>query len=137
MNGLSISLTRERKGRRALGMTPLVDVIFLLVVFYLLVSQFTQLRTLPVTVSDGTNGSPAREAWTVSVTGPDEIFFNGKPTSLERVESELRLKNPGEDTTLVILIAADVPLQTAVGLLDAAAHAGIAAVSLRAWRKGP
>ena len=43
MNSLGLSLNR-RRSRVVLSLTPLIDVVFILLVFFMLVSQFTQWR---------------------------------------------------------------------------------------------
>lgn len=48
MNSLGLSLNR-RRSRVVLSLTPLIDVVFILLVFFMLVSQFTQWRQVEMT----------------------------------------------------------------------------------------
>ena len=42
-----------RRRRPAIGLTSLIDVIFILIVFFMLVSSFEHFETVPLTVSSG------------------------------------------------------------------------------------
>ncbi|MFQ5625207.1 MAG: ExbD/TolR family protein [Methyloligellaceae bacterium] len=133
----AISLSRRRKRPGSMGLTPLVDVIFLLLVFYLLVSQFSEFTTLPVTLSEKGAVTTSTNSWAITVSGTGEIRFNGEAVSIEEVTNSLSSRNPDQDTFLTLRVADAVPLQTAVAILEQVKAAGIANASVTTWKAGP
>ncbi len=137
MTGTAISFAQVRNRRCSLGLTPLVDVIFLLVVFYLLVSQFAQLQTLDVSVDEPSTVSSEPDQWTISVSSSNDVLLNGAPTSIDTIATDLLSAQPNEATMLTIRVAPGVPLQIAVTVLEEARRAGVSKASLRAWEREP
>lgn len=85
-----------------LSLTPLIDVVFLLVIFFLVSSRFEQEeRALQIELPQATNASPTifpgREVF-VAVSPRGEFFVDGVQHSVESLRSELQaieLANPG------------------------------------------
>lgn len=68
-------------------MTPMIDIVFLLIIFFMTVSQITRIRDLPVqlpSVSGGADQSKITHV-TINVTQDGEIHVSGK----DRTESEV------------------------------------------------
>ena len=133
----AISLKPRRKRPGAMGLTPLVDVIFLLVVFYLLVSQFSEYTTLPVTLSERGAAAASTNSWGITVSGSGEIRIDGEAVSIDDISRSLSSQNPDSDTFLTLHVAEAVPLQTAVAILEQVKAAGIAHASVIPWRGKP
>lgn len=119
--------------RRRIGLTPLIDVVFLLLVFFMLASTFIELRRLDVTVrrSDG-----ATSAQTV---GPVEVVLRASgaveiagafvaPEAVGAAVAAALRASPGRP--VVIRAESDVPVQRVVTVLDRLSAAGIEAVSI-------
>ncbi len=63
-----------------INMTPLIDIVFLLIIFFMTVSQITRIRDLPVqlpTVTSGTSPSKITNV-TINVSKEADIFITGK-----------------------------------------------------------
>ncbi|MBW7471937.1 biopolymer transporter ExbD [Marinobacter sp. F4218] len=71
-------------------MTPLIDVVFILLVFFMLTS-----RLLPVGFLELGNATPERQSVTgqsipeVTVTGTGEVLWRAQPRSIEELMTEL------------------------------------------------
>lgn len=65
--------------RRKPSLTPMIDVVFLLLVFFMLASRFgtEQVLPLPLAASGGTYSGPPR---LITVT-PDRLLLNGRPAA--------------------------------------------------------
>jgi biopolymer transport protein ExbD len=51
---MSFGIDRQfRSGLRSFNMTPIIDIVFLLIIFFLVVCQFIEAENFPVTVPDG------------------------------------------------------------------------------------
>ncbi|MEX0797972.1 MAG: biopolymer transporter ExbD [Bacteriovoracaceae bacterium] len=73
-------------------LTPLIDVVFLLLIFFMVSSVFKKeelalLLSLPKT-QEGKTESAAKEDITIELTG-NKIAYNGKDTSLEKLNEHL------------------------------------------------
>lgn len=74
-----------------INMTPLIDIVFLLIIFFMTVSQITRIRDLPVQLPTVTSGvSPSKVTnVTINVNKNAEIFITGKQRSVDEVVSVL------------------------------------------------
>ncbi len=71
------------------NITPLIDVVFLLVIFFLVATHFVQYDTaeaveLPqATTADGQSGTPRRLV--VTITADEELLVKGEPVTLATI----------------------------------------------------
>lgn len=71
-------------------LTPLIDVVFLLLIFFLVTSQFTQ-PTASLELPPGSPGPlPDESAIRVELTAGGDLLVNGSPTSDSEFEAALR-----------------------------------------------
>ncbi|MCG5514425.1 ExbD/TolR family protein [Ectothiorhodospira shaposhnikovii] len=122
--------------RRALiSLTPLIDVVFILLIFFMLASSF--LDWSAVTLSTPSSQSSATEdqpPLAVQILPGGELRLAGEPVSVERLVIALREQLAMEPArTVVVQPAGEVPLQTVVNVLDRVREAE--PVSLRLSRE--
>lgn len=81
---------RPKRPSHTIDMAPLIDVVFLLLIFFMLTSSFTA-PSLPLKLpgASGTESEP-RETLTVSVNREGDIAIAGEVVTLETFESILR-----------------------------------------------
>ena len=87
-----MQLSRHRKKRRLLGLTPIIDVVFLLLLFFMLASTFSRYSSVAVAI--GGQSAPAPEAdkapiVLLSVRGDGVFAVNGTAASLEGIGQAL------------------------------------------------
>lgn len=114
-----------------LNLSPLIDVIFILVIFIVLVARFIDQNQLDVDVPRSKVGRPATlEALVVHVTKAGEVIVGETPMADD--EALLRaLESLRENHDRVLLIAdGEIALQRAVDVLTASREAGFEQVSL-------
>jgi len=111
---------------RAPNITPLVDIVFLLLIFFMLTAFFIQPEGMGVDLPDA--DAPPTEAvteFTVLVDETGDIEFNGVPMSKALLESELSLALEKEPAAAVVVKAdGSLPLQGIVGVMEAINRAG-------------
>lgn len=76
--------------RRPLSMTPLIDVIFLLLLFFMLTSTFS--KYAEIELSNATGGGVASDTQVERLfvqLGPDRLALNGADISLEELSAQL------------------------------------------------
>ncbi len=129
-----------------IGMAPLVDIVLLLICFYLLVMQSMQSRTddqikLPTMVNNETSDVIPAEL-IVNIDAAGSINLNGAPVDLDGLEALLRSERSRAEASgagLNVVIRADG--RQSYGLLDAAMgacrDAGLRGVTIRATEGRP
>jgi biopolymer transport protein ExbD len=117
--------------RRRWGLTPLVDVVFLLLVFFMLVSSWQELRSLELKAPTTVGGSGIKGAVLVRVLPDGSLDLNGVSVDLTELTVQIRgyLSHTPEQQVLV-RPAATVPLQDLVDVLDRLHAMGVANLNL-------
>lgn len=118
--------------RLRISLTPLIDVVFILLVFFMLASSFLDWRAIPLDAPALSVARASEEgALRVELHAPDELRFAGEVITLEQLEHRLRerLEQRPEQRVLV-QAAGGVPLQRTVSVLDRIAASGVSDVAL-------
>jgi len=131
----------KRKSAR-IEMVPLIDIVFLLLVFfiYAMLSMAVH-RGMKVELPESDNPEVSLETpLTVSVRnagGIALVYLNREPISLEELEGRLRERHERMDQEREVLLFADksVSYQQLYGVLDRISAAGVTAISLQAEQK--
>ncbi len=116
-----------RSGVRSFNMTPIIDVVFLLIIFFLVVCQFIEAENFPVAVPDGcefaqSEPEPGTQVTTVTVmkttkgrscfaVGSEKIAASSYTDVVERIAKliDVRLKDlPPEGRVVTLRIDKDV-----------------------------
>ncbi|WP_420407549.1 ExbD/TolR family protein [Hoeflea sp.] len=119
--------------RRRLALTPLIDVIFLLLLFFMLSSTFSRFAEVPVQGGMAGAGRGERPDVLISVSS-GSIRLNGADITVDGIRDRLgELKLLGASHA-VITVGADVTSQTMVDILDAASGAEIQVSVARSTR---
>lgn len=115
-------------------MTPLIDVVFLLLTFFLFAMMvMVRVDILGVRLPTISAGSPAEERSIVAVTLSAEgaASIDGEALGLDALVARV-LERKGENPETIVFVAADRACEAGalLGVLDRFAQAGIADVSL-------
>jgi biopolymer transport protein ExbD len=120
-----------RSRRRArIGLTPLIDVVFILLVFFMLASSFVDDRALEIATPAAALGGRSLEGVLLIELRGDGLRLSGGRVTAEQLTARLAehaARNP--DQRVVIRPAAGVPLQQAVALVDRVTAAGLSQVA--------
>ncbi|MEH6830741.1 MAG: biopolymer transporter ExbD [Sulfitobacter sp.] len=115
--------------RRKPSLTPMIDVVFLLLVFFMLASQFGQDNALPLSSSGGASSSYSGPPRLVDIGG-EELRLNGVVFSEYLLVQKLG-ELVGSDTDMVILRgSADATLQRMIDVAQALRAAGFENLSV-------
>ena len=120
--------------RRAafMGLTPLIDMIFLLLLFFLLGSDFVtygQSRLAPPRGTGGESSAAPPVLITLSETGA--LSWNGAPANAAFLSRETaRLVALNEEQTMVLMPAGAANIQQVSDIMDVLHHAGERSITL-------
>lgn len=112
--------------RRALiSLTPLIDVVFILLVFFMLASSLLEWRAIDLNAPGRAGANTSMEGALLIEIRTDGLRLSGQTATLNDLKQAV-LKRLADDPDQRILIkpAAGVPLQDAVSLLDHLADIG-------------
>lgn len=117
--------------RHRWGLAPLVDVVFLLLVFFMLVSSLQDVHSLAVHAPATAAGSGMEDAVLLRVLEDGRLNLDGSPVDV--VELTVKIKNHlsrNPEQTVWVRPAARVPLQRLVDVLDRLHASGVRHVKL-------
>ena len=123
-----------KREAQSIGLTPLIDIVFILLIFVVLAANFDRVKGLKVALPQASNTqSPEKKLLTITVTKEGVLMWEDKKLTRKQLLpklKELRKKHS------VLLLRADskVALQHAVYVLDQASSAGFESVSIAAKR---
>ena len=116
----------EGNSRTPLGVnvTPLIDCVFLLLVFFMLTTSFLEEQSLILHVSSS-GRSAAVEQIVVDIARDGAIAVDGKPVALEEVTARIRpILSDAKKHAVSIRAERDVPVQRTVAVMDRIRAAG-------------
>jgi len=116
-----------------ISLTPLIDVVFILLTFFMLASSFLDWHSIDLNApASGRSVASSQSVPLVVGIGTDgAVSLAGVPQTLDRLISGLREQlaaNP--DRTVIIRPVAGVPVQQTVKILDAVKRAGATSMTL-------
>ncbi|WP_290648298.1 biopolymer transporter ExbD [Aquisalimonas sp.] len=123
--------TRRRRRRSIIKLAPLIDVVFILLVFFMLATSYLDWRVIPLhTPAQGAVAAPLEGALLVEVR-PDGFRLSGEMVAPDELIARIAQAVKGAPERRVLVRPADdVPLQQSVAALDLLEAAGARNVSL-------
>ncbi len=133
-----MTLPARRKQRKQVGipLTPLIDIVFLLLIYFLLTTNFLVEEGIHVKLPQAKASAPRKnQEITVCVDRSGKIFLKDREISIELLFRTLReMIDPEGDQLVVVKADRDVILNAAVKVMDVAKSAGAARLSLATER---
>lgn len=108
--------------RRRPNLTPMIDVVFLLLVFFMLASRFGSDHAIPLLVAgqgSGYSGPPRL----VDIT-PDGVALNGVAVAPEALAAALAPLTDGPSDMIVLRAKEEASLQAVIAVMDRLGTAG-------------
>lgn len=109
-----MNLGSKNKVDASFNMASMTDLIFLLLVFFMLTSSFVTPSGLPVSLPSSAASSIEVQKVSVTVTKSLEYFVDDKKVSKAMLEGELKSKLGGPNGSVVLHIDKDVPWEHGV-----------------------
>ncbi len=105
------------------SLSSMTDLVFLLLIFFVIVSTMVSPFALPVELPKG-RSSPSKQPPKVAVRmdGPGAVSLNGTAVPLETLEGALaaRMAQEGDGNAIILQVAQDVPTGEMVNVMDIA-----------------
>lgn len=119
-----------------LSLTPLIDVVFLLLIFFLVTSEFEdEERRLDIVLPSATSAVPMTSKPREVVVDIDEngkVYMRGKVTPMEELEELLKSAVANNPTNQTVVIRADqaTSFQPVVNVMDVCNRTGVSDYSV-------
>lgn len=132
-------MARRRRGRHeaSVELTPLIDVVFLLLIFFMVSTTFIRETQLKINLPEASGELQEVEPGTIEITVDssgdyavnDRVLVNSEKRTLIRALQEVR--DPNDRSPRVIITAdANASHQSVVRAMDAAGNVGLTRVSI-------
>ena len=116
-----MSLIVRKRRQPTINIVPLVDVLTVLLFFFLVTMQFKQVSTLNITVPkiETAGENEIQEQIVVALSPEGEIYLNDRPVQKETLQAAMKLAGELTPDMPVLLIAdEDVPLKYVTEVMD-------------------
>ena len=131
-------IERRRRSIEVIDMIPMIDMVFLLLIFFALTNTFEVQRFLELNLPKGSSGMELKktERLTLSISKENQIILENEPIELPELEAKLKeVMRADTEVTLVIKGDENVPHGRVVELMDAANGAGVKKILITVRKK--
>ena len=104
-----------------IDVVPLIDVLMVLIIFFLVTMQFQELRALNVKLPkiESAGSNLVRNELVISIKAKGETFVNGNPTDRDELEQLLKSSASLKKKPMVLVVADEnVPLKFVTEVVD-------------------
>ena len=116
-----MALRSKNKVSAAFSMSSMTDIVFLLLIFFMLTSTLVTTNALDLVLPNSTAQTVKKQRVSVSINDNFEYFIDKEAVELEYVEAHLIDKLAGQDEQVVVLrVDKSVPIEYAVEVMDIA-----------------
>jgi biopolymer transport protein ExbD len=138
-----VKFPRQKQEEVNVNLTPLIDVVFLLLIFFMVSTTFTKETHLEVDLPEARGDASVTEEQIIEILITDQGNYsvNGKPLVNTQAET-LRLalkKTAGDSREMPLIITADAntPHQAVVTAMDVSGRLGFEKLSITTREPGP
>jgi len=135
-----VKLNNSKKKELAVNITPLIDVVFLLLIFFMVSTSFTRETQIELELpkATGTSLEIPENVVEISIDPEGNFYVNKKSlinTQIETLKRAIHKVSEG-DTSLPLIISADAkaPYQSVVTAMDAAGQEGFSNLKMATRR---
>ena len=125
-----MGLKKRTRANAEFSMSSLTDIIFLLLIFFMLTSTLVKVQPSDLPESDSKTVAPTSAV--VAIKGEGEYTLNDKLTSLAGMEQALRAELSGmenrEDYTITIVAEKNTPFSQVVTVMEVAGRLKVKAI---------
>ncbi len=106
-----MKLKRKTRVTTEFSLASMTDLIFLLLIFFLLTSNFVTPSGMPVTLPQSSTNAITKMNLSVTITSDLKYYINNTPTTLESLEAQLKQEMVGDNKLVVLNVDETVPVK--------------------------
>lgn len=116
-----MSLRSKNKVSAAFSMSSMTDIVFLLLIFFMLTSTLVTTNALDLVLPNSNAQTVKKQRVSVSINENFQYFIDKEAVELKYIEAQLIDKLLGQDEQVVVLrVDKNVPIEYAVEVMDIA-----------------
>ena len=133
-----MKLRHSKKEAPEVNITPLIDVVFLLLIFFMVSTTFQREAELSIELPEASSEAPESEdsRIEIAIDATGRYFVNGRPLvnrQPETIRKALKQASEGRKSAPVVISAdANTPHQAVVTVMDAARQLGLVKLTFAA-----
>ena len=116
-----MALESKHKVDSAFSMSGMTDIIFLLLIFFMLTSSFITPSGLPVSLPSAKKSKIVMQKASITITKDLKYYINDRRITRSRIEQELKRELNGEEAMVTLHIDKTVPTEYLVEVAGIAA----------------
>ena len=119
--------TKKKNEVEKIDLTPMIDVVFQLLIFFMVSTTFVVTPGLKLNLPAASNADTVEQTkdLTIELKADNTLFLNKSQVDLKNLESDLRSISAGKDPTLIIKADGDVSHSSVVEIMDVARKVGL------------
>lgn len=122
---------KQSERRVTLDMSPMMDIVFLLLIFFLVTSTFLPDAGMDLELPESTTATPSEMAPTmISVAEDGSLQLNGEAVTVEQLEQRVAALPEADRQKITVRADARVDYGIIVRIIDALRNAGVTGLSL-------
>ena len=133
-----MQLPRQQTSSVSIGLTPLIDVVFILLIFFMLVTNFDGLRLIDLSVTSGKGKASAvkQKSFSIEVIGKGQCRFAKEAVPCRDIRNAIEssehisLVQSDQPVTLYLKPTEDTSLQDLLSAIDDLSASGVRNVLL-------
>ena len=118
-----------QKEEASFQMAPMIDMVFLLLVFFMMASRMAQRQNIPMNIPDATKAVVPKERpnrWVINITKDGDLYSGDQETTLPELEKMIKVRLKENPKTKIYLRAdEDTKHKEVKKVMTAMAKAGI------------
>ncbi|MGB3466138.1 MAG: biopolymer transporter ExbD [Cyclobacteriaceae bacterium] len=115
-----MNLNSKHKVQAAFSTSSMTDVVFLLLIFFMLTSSFITPSGMPVNLPTSKSSNIVLQKVSVTITNTGDYYVNDKKVAIGNLKNVLQREFAGEEGLVVLHCDKDVTMQSFVTIADIA-----------------
>jgi len=134
-----MEIPRTRKGMRGLPLTPLIDVVFILIIFFMLTTSFMRVESLELILpSKGGKAAERQEVVRLYLYQNGDMQLGNRKVNVDELDASLKkMFTTDAAIKMMVLTQEGVTMQQMVAAMDRINFAGGSSIFVRKWTNAP
>lgn len=118
--------SRNNSDALTVDLTPMIDMVFILLIFFLVTASFNKMNAIDIQRPDGvTNDMQGSVSLVVSIDAENGVWIEGEPVDIRQLRSRVKTLSGGKHTSVMLNADRTVDTGRLIEVLDQVRLAGV------------